>query len=239
MRFTECERTELTIDQAAKRLHDALVAESGGGITIDALALALAKCALETGRFRSMYNWNFGNVRPGRGWLGMFTCLPICNEYEADGRLHWYTPEGEVASRLNRDIIGQRYTVPPGHPGSRFRAFAGPTDGAYQYVDFMVRGVKGRFSKAYAWLIRGDGKAMVAEMAARGYFTANAGEYSAAVQSLQREFAAHLRGKPLPEATLDMADHEWERLRAQVVEYHWRNDFVDRDSGAGSDDLEV
>jgi lysozyme len=43
----------------------------------------------------------------------------------------------------------------------------------------------------------------------------------------------------VPDEEIEDADHEWERLRAQVIEYHWRNDFDDRDSGAGSDDLEV
>lgn len=216
--WTECVRTPLSFEAAAKHLRDALLTEVKD-VSDEALALALAKCALETGRFQQMYGWNFGNIRPTYAVPCQFQCLPICNENEHDGKLHWYAPEGEVVSRTNLTVIGKRYDVPPGHPSSRFQAYAGPTDGAYQYVDFMARGANRRFAPAFARLLEGDATGMVHAMKLARYMTADEQAYARPVISLQREFLGRLRG--LPVEPFEPTDLEFERLMATIEGQRW------------------
>ena len=216
--WTECVRTPLSFDEAARHLRNALLTEIRD-VSDECLALALAKCALETGRFQAMYGYNYGNIRPTYAVPCQFQCLPICNEIDHDDKLHWYTPEGEVVSRTNLTVIGKRWDIPPGHPASRFQAYAGPTDGAYQYVDFMARGANGRFAPAFARLVHGDAPGMVAAMKRARYMTADEQAYARPVISLQREYLGKL--KNLPVEPYEPTDDEFERLMATIQGQRW------------------
>ncbi len=41
----------------------------------DTLALALAKTALETGRWQRIWNSNFGNIKASESYVGQYTCI--------------------------------------------------------------------------------------------------------------------------------------------------------------------
>ena len=231
--WTECNRTPLDFDDAARHLRNALSTEITE-VSDECLALALAKCALETGRFQAMYNWNFGNIRPTYAVPCQFACFPICNEIEHDDKLRWYAPEGQVVGRNDHTVIGKVWEVPPGHPASRFQAYAGPTDGAYQYVDFMARGANGRFAGAFGRLVHGDAPGMVHEMKARGYMTADEQPYARPVISLQREFLGKLKG--LPVEPFEPTDDEFERLMATITGQRWhrtQDELFTRDTDPG------
>jgi len=108
------------------------------------------------------------------------------------------------------------------------RAYANQFDGAFEYIEFMVRGNRGRFAPSFARMLAGDAAGMVHAMKVAKYFTADEVPYAAGVISLQREYALKLEGKQ-PE-TFDPPDHEWERLRAAIVGGSWQRaqDAVDR-----------
>lgn len=173
-----------------------------------ALALVLAKTALETGRWQKMHNWNFGNAKAGSTYTGMYTAFP-CNEV-LGGRVVWFAPEGEL-DRKGGKVVGKRWDVPPAHPQTRFRAFASRYDGANEYVRLM----RERFPHSYQWMLSGDAESFVLSLKRERYFTADEQEYLRAVASLQREFMQRLAGyNPEP---VSLEDETLERLRMLVA----------------------
>jgi hypothetical protein len=175
----------------------------------EVLSLALAKSALETGRWKAIWNDNWGNVKAGSTYGGMFTCITL-NEV-LSGKVVWFAPEGQLAGGRGSAVVGQRYDVPPGHPQTRMRAYANHYDGAYAYVDFVSG--KQRYAASWQALLAGDPVGYVRELKKAGYFTADEEPYRKAVVSLHKEFLAKVRNKPRePEDEPD-----WDALRAIVA----------------------
>jgi hypothetical protein len=241
--FTEHKLTPMSLDEAAAAMAAGLRDHLKAPPSREVLALALAKSALECGRWRYCRNWNLGNIRPRKTEGGMYTCFPICNEIESDGKVHWYAPTGEVRSGTDLTVIKDPWAAPPavgrdggvGHPASRFRAYANRFDGAFAYCDFVA---SGRYAAAWAKLLTGDAVGFVAALKRAGYMTADEAPYRTAVVSLQKEFLGKLSGQN-PE-TFDPPDHEWENLRAAIVGGSWQRaqDAVDqsRHEEPGDDD---
>lgn len=194
-------KTPMSLTEAASALRTALSAGRSELVRDDVLCLGLAKSALETGRWRSMWNWNWGNVKAGAKYAGMYTCIRL-NEV-IDGKLVWFDP----------DTGGN--AVPPGHPQTRMRAYANRYDGAYEYVAALVR----HFPRSYEMLFGADPAAFVRTLKVERYFTAAEGPYMSAVAKLQHEFLRALRGVEIEET-----DHDWEDLRLRVAaqQFDWR-----------------
>ena len=176
---------------------------------LDQLALAMAKNALETGRWKKMYNFNFGNIKAGESYVGMYTSFP-CNEI-IKGKVRWFMPAGE--STKDGELIGERWGVPPGHPQTRFRAYANAWDGSQQYIDVL----KTRFTKAWDALLTGDPAKFVSTLKSLNYFTANEDSYLRGVASLQREFKAKLQG--LPHEEVIVSDDLYARVEAEHARF--------------------
>jgi hypothetical protein len=174
--------TPLTFDEAADRMQQGILVATGIAPTTKALALALAKTALETGRWQKMWNGNWGNIKAGENYEGMFTAFP-CNEV-LNGKTVWFSPEGQLTGK-GGEIVGVTWAVPPAHPQCRFRAYANGFDGAQQYVDFVANG---RYAEAWNRLLDGDVVGYVRQLKIRGYFTADEATYLRGVESLFREF---------------------------------------------------
>jgi hypothetical protein len=173
----------------------------------EVLALAMAKCALETGRFQKIWNWNFGNIKAGASYPGMFTCITL-NEV-IGGRVQWFAPDGPVirlAGGSFTPTAEPRVPVPPGHPQTRMRAHANRFDGAYAYVDFMQ-------ARATMWnaLQTGDPYQYVPAMKRGGYFTADEAPYLRAVASITKEYSLKLEGRAPDETRLP--EQEWTAAR--------------------------
>lgn len=181
--------------EAMRAAMDSAVPVGGGRTRDDVLALALAKTGLETGRWHAIHRYNWGNIKAGEQYVGMFTTFR-CNEV-INGVVKWFDPTTDG------------FENPPGHPQTRFRAYANRYDGAYQYVDFILQG---RYRKAWDHLLLGDAQGFVHELKLAGYFTAPEAPYARAVVSMQQEFLKLLRGMP-PEH-VEKTDIEWERLKA-------------------------
>jgi len=227
--WTHARLTPLPFEHAAEAMRAALRNELGAQPSNPVLALALAKCALETGRFRSIWNWNYGNVKAGETFVGQYCCIELNEVLEEHGKRNvvWFSPRGRLDRKGGR-VVAEPFEDPPGHPQTRMRAFANRFDGAFEYVDFMARGAKGRFAPAFERMKAGDAPGMVHLMKQAWYFTADEIPYAAGVASLQREYSHKLEGKnPEP---YDPPDHEWEALRASIIGGSWQRaqDAVDQ-----------
>lgn len=178
--------TPLTLDEAIDRMRQGIHVATGEPPSNTALALALAKTALETGRWKSMWNWNWGNIKAGESFDGMYTCITL-NEV-LNGKTVWFAPGGQL-DRKGGDVTGLAWAVPPGHPQTRMRAYANGYDGAQEYVSFVA---DGRYADAWARLLEGDAVGYVHALKLKGYFTADEATYARGVQSLFREFALRI-----------------------------------------------
>jgi len=207
--FTPDVLTPQTFEEAT----EAMTAALPKGTSTEALALALGKCALETGRWKKTHCWNMGNVKSGNSYVGMFTSF-ACGEELAEGSC-WFEPDGTIKNLTKKTVTKPvAYDVPPGHPQTRFRAYANRFDGTFEYVEFVKTG---RYAQAWQYLLAGNATAYVHELRARGYFTANESQYLAGVASLQREFLAKLRGDP--SAHSPMPEHNaraWDALTIRL-----------------------
>lgn len=223
-------RTPLTFDAAAKTMKWALKCVLGHDPNDETLALALAKTALETGRWTQIWNDNWGNVKAGNDYAGMFTCITL-NEV-LKGKVVWFAPEGELTTAPSRGgkLVGSPIAVPDGHPQTRMRAFANEFNGAECYVDFVAT----HYPEAWTRLLAGDATGYVHALKARGYFTADEATYARGVVSLQREMLTRLHGLPKPPPV----DLEWEKLVESVpgvqfdlvdmASHDWGCDFVEQ-----------
>ncbi len=184
--YVEPVKTPLSFDEAADAMRQGIFVATGVAASTPALALALSKAALETGRWQSMWNFNWGNVKAGPQYVGMYTCFP-CNEV-IGGQVVWFAPGGRLRRR-DGEIVSERYEVPPGHPQTRFRAYANAYDGAQSYVEFVANG---RYKDAWEFLLRGDPAGYVHALKLRGYFTADEAVYRRGVERIYQEFLTRL-----------------------------------------------
>jgi hypothetical protein len=127
------------------------------------VAVLMAQSALETGRWKSCWNYNLGNIKGGGKWKGD-TCQFRCNEV-LGGVVQWFDPP---------------------HPQTTFRAYPNLTDAAADYLWLLRR----RFSVAWEPVLRGDPVAFSQALKAQRYYTAPEPPYTRAVKSL---FGTYLR----------------------------------------------
>lgn len=205
-------RTPITIPQAIECMRWALKCELGTEPSDEALALALAKTALETGRWKAIWNSNWGNVKAPDSYQGMFTCITLNEVLVRQGKrvLVWFAPEGELTGNPAKGgkLIGRPLPVPDGHPQTRMKAFANRYDGALSYVHFVAGG---HYREAWRKLLTGDARGYVHALKAAKYFTADEGPYADGVVSLQREMLGRVRNEPV-----DAPDLEWEAIVAAL-----------------------
>lgn len=185
--------TPFSFDEAAAAMRAALRDRLKTEPSRDALALALAKTALETGRWRSIWNANWGNVKAGEQYEGLY-CTFELNEV-LGGKVVWFGPRGKL-DRKGGTVIAEPFADPPGHPQTRMRAYLTREDGAIAYTAFVAGG---RYADAWLLLLKGDAVGYVHALKAKGYFTADEATYARGVVSLQREFLGKLAGQvPAP-----------------------------------------
>lgn len=224
--FTPDVLTPLTFEQAAGAMRAALSSTMTARPSDPVLALALAKNAFETARWKSMHCWNMGNVKAGDSYVGMFTCF-ACGENLNDG-VHWFEPDG-TDKNLTKGTVSRpvAFTVPPGHPQTRFRAYANEFDGAYSYVDFVA---SSHYAAAWQALLTGDARAFVHQLKAAHYFTGPEEAYALGVISMQREFMGKLKGLSPEPAAVD-----WGKANASIRSLNLASVSPDVANTAGRD----
>lgn len=206
-------RTPIDFPTVVEAMSWALKGQLGSDPNEKVLSLALAKTALETARWTQIWCSNWGNIKAGSEYQGMFTCITL-NEV-LNGKLVWFAPEGQLSAAPNKGgkLVGSPIAVPDGHPQTRMRAYANAYDGALCYVEFVSGG---RYKAAWRKLLEGDAVVYVHALKAAGYFTADEALYRKGVVSLQTEMLSKLRKEVLPEV-----DVEWERLKRLVPDLQY------------------
>jgi len=202
--YKENELTPFPFEVAYACMRWALQTFIQGPIPNDVLSLALAKTALETGRWTKIHDYNWGNQKYLSSMAGMFTCFG-CDEIIGGHRV-WFDPTTPCDPNDPLGMPNTKFsncTVPPGNPQTRFRAFANEYDGVDQYVDLIANSK--RYSASWKVLLTGNATAWVHALKMAGYFTADEATYAKGVVSLQKEFLSKINKMPVTES-LSVAD---------------------------------
>lgn len=220
--YVEPRKTPMTFAEAHHCMRWALKTHIGRDPSDEVLAWALAKTALETGKWSAIWNANWGNVKAGDTYQGMFTCIFLNECLLRRGKIEtvWFAPEGELTAHPSKGgkLIKDPLPVPPGHPQTRMRAFANNYDGVDTYVSFVA---SGRYKGAWKELLAGNGIGYIHALKVAGYFTAPEDVYTKSVMAIQKEMLAKIRNIE-PPAQVDL---EWERLKTVVPSLQF--DLVD------------
>lgn len=156
------------------------------------LAVLWSKSALETGKWKYIHDYNFGNIkRKQNDEVNLFTM------YECGEEVSLAQAQKLVAEDPERIRIVRTYTWPngskrasinikPGHLWSQFTAHKLPEDGAEFYLRFVSQNT--RYAKAWQRVIAGDPIGYSHELGVAGYYTADEGQYTAGVVRLFNEF---------------------------------------------------
>ena len=171
------------------------------------VAVLLAQSALETGHWRMMRCFNFGNVKATDKWIeagGGYTFFketpphakaPVSETMgvaAAERNLRYAKPRLDEPERLDMEIgpdAGNNRVVCwfwPRHPQTRFRAFRSLHEGAKAWMRLLSGD---RYRPALAYAARGDVAGYCRELKKRGpYFTEDLGRYTGVVQQLYRKY---------------------------------------------------
>lgn len=169
-----------------------------------AINVTLAQWAQETGRGRSCFSWNLGNVKATPAWQGDY-CERYCNELLTEKQAADALSRAGAQADGTPDVIlggaigGLRITnfYPP-NPASRFRAFDSLEDGALDYLAILAD----RFASAWSYLEAGDADGFAYALHRARYFTADPKSYAAGLVSLAREYSHLTIDLSLPEADI-------------------------------------
>lgn len=157
--------TPLDRDTAANALADAYQRLTGVLPSEKVATLLLAQSALETGHWKSIHNFNFGNLKasPEYPSIVQFRCSEVENGVET-----FYDPPD---------------------PHCNFRAYATASDGAFDYLKVLQSR-----PHWWRGLHTEDPSAFVDQLATPPkYFTANPARYKAALVSLYEQFLPLVR----------------------------------------------
>lgn len=183
-RYVPVTRTAVTPDALREALRTQL-AKRNIVASEHALNGLVSMSAHETGRWASCWNYNFGNVKAGETWTGMYTCLNNVWEVLNDVT-RWFSPRGEIAGKGGK-LIGKEYPVPPGHPQTRFRAYATLAEGIDGWLSKMVTS----YRRSTDVLLKGGSTdAFLASLKGQKYFTGDLAKYQKSVRSYYAEFSA-------------------------------------------------
>jgi hypothetical protein len=154
--------TPLTADQAAAALATAYKRVTGRAPTQRILALLVGQTALETGDWKSLHNYNFGNAKASASdpYYTGFRCWELVN-----GQQTWYEADD---------------------PMCRFAAHLTAADGAEHYIRVLAHR-----PNWWAGLQTGTVDGYVAGLTTSpAYFTANAQQYADGLTVRMNKFAA-------------------------------------------------
>lgn len=176
-----------------------LAQQLGHAPTREATTILLGQMALETGRFRSVMNYNLGGIKCPTKWPGCwqhFTTTERLPASIAERYLREVPPEAtvELVTR-NGDLWTLRFKGK--HPVNRFVAFESLEAAVEHHVAFLL----GRYRSAVELaMTTGSAEAYVQRCYELRYFTADPEGYAKSVASLAREYRRTLPPDPAPAA---------------------------------------
>lgn len=155
------ERTILTEHDAAQALKMSWQLVFGSAPNIDQLALLWSQSALETGRFKSIWCNNFGNIKNTAG--------------------HTY-----YMIRCDEWIGGKHVWLDPPAQGTWFDSYDTAEAGAEAYIRFLAE--KKGYTACWQEVVNGDAVAFCHHLKMAHYYTADEAAYTRGVVSLCNEF---------------------------------------------------
>jgi len=176
----------------------------------NAILCLMAQSALETGRWKSIHCFNFGNIKSSLSDGRDYTFF-ACNEYFELERAKKYAAESALAKITNIRSDGLAVIwFYPDHPVSRFRAYKTLDEGASDYMLLLYT----RYKRAWTSVLNGDPVGFSKALKQQGYYTADEIPYTKGLKSLFDEFSKlHINEEDLP----ILSDEQARRLNALVA----------------------
>jgi hypothetical protein len=181
--FVPDQKTLLTLDEVILAFLTADRKVLGSTPPTVCLACQVAHSALETGHWKSMHNFDFGNEKMSSSWKGLYTQFK-CDELFDPATAQRAKALGPCVLDPLEDGTGRvRVVLIPPHPWSSFVAFDNAAEGAADQVDLICCRLD-RYATAWSACYRGDPEAFVRALGAAHYFTGNIEPYVKAVVSI-------------------------------------------------------
>jgi hypothetical protein len=141
------------------------------------LCVLIAHWALETGWGDKCFNFNIGNFKAGpetEGFYTSFRCSELLKHSDGKEHEHWFLPEGECEPNYGPPrALSQRFSVPPGHPQTRFQAFESAAKGFQAYLAKL----KAKWPSAWQAALAGSPDVFAHRLKLGNYYTADEGQY--------------------------------------------------------------
>jgi hypothetical protein len=192
------ELTPITLDEAIEAFAKAHVRCLGEPPSAGTLSCLVAQSALESGNWKHMHGYNFGNIKAAPDWDGLYMMFR-CNEV-INGKVQWFDPP---------------------HPQTHFRAYATASEGAAEQIKFHLRD---RYKGSWHHACLGDAHAFAMTLGEEGYYTADRIAYSKAVASIAGRIlpacAAYLAGEG-QSLTTDDAEYVAALIYRTLEENRW------------------
>jgi len=169
--YVETIVTPLSEQLAAVCLQKAFSKIIGTAPKAISVAILWAQCALETGRFHKINNYNYGNIKK-------------CHKPD-DGKNFYMTATGENIWDVQNKVTKWQWFVPD-HIQTHFVSNNSAEEGAEHYVNFLAKRI--RYAKAWAQVIAGDPNKYNHELKVANYYTADEIIYGKGVFSLTNYF---------------------------------------------------
>lgn len=152
--------TRLNAASAAAALRDAIIVVTGARPSREALRIIVAHSGLETGDWRKMRCFNFGNSKSSLQWV--HTYFHTGERDSKTGKTVMFDPphvriDGETAKQREERVVQ-----------TRFRAFTTAAEGATHHLRLLTGG---RYAPAYARALAGDLDGFSRELGRLGYYT--------------------------------------------------------------------
>lgn len=193
-RFIAAQKTPASPAEIYEALRAVWVERLGSEPKRESLLVLLAQWAFETGRGKSMWNWNMGNQkgRPGgsdgRSWT-FFACNEILSASAADRlvasakpRIDGKGPDAVVTKSLVNGL--KEVWFYPNNSVCCFRAYDTLRDGAFDYFDLLRK----RFASAWPAVEAGDPAQFSHLLKKANYYTADESHYTRSLVSIFNEY---------------------------------------------------
>lgn len=167
--------TPMTFEEVAPAFGDAYEKVTGEPLPRTLGESFLILSAVETGRWKSLKNYNFGNITPGSTWDGDVWRPP------------WFAPPTADTSKRYREL---HEAMLKGQAPSAFRAYDTPEAGAFDYIAFLLNedgGNQPDYSRVIQAMRVGDDKGIVDALHATGYSKDYGPKHYPTFESLRRE----------------------------------------------------
>lgn len=197
--FIPAARTPVKVEEVFAALRKVWIERLGTDPKRESLLVLCAQWALETGRGKSMWNFNLGNQkgRPGgsdgRSWT-FFACNEILSASTADRNVAAANPridgKGQDAVITKSLVNGLKEVwFYPNNPACCFRAYRGLDEGARDYFDLLRK----RFASAWPAVEAGDPASFSRLLKQARYYTADEGHYTRGLVAIFGEYQRDIK----------------------------------------------